>query len=118
MIYFFEVAPVSVGASDGVPHLEPQRELPAVVQRLVKIDKPILRIPTLAIHLSRENGTAQGFKFNLQSQMPPVLAQGARILPPAGGVGMQGPVAAAAVLPTTAAHSWARVLESANGTSS
>ena len=49
-----------------------------VVQRLVKIDRPILRIPTLAIHLSRENGTAQGFKFNLQSQMPPVLATAAK----------------------------------------
>ena len=55
-----------------------QAEGGAPTQRLVKIARPILRIPTLAIHLSRENGTAQGFKFNLQSQFPPMLATAAQ----------------------------------------
>ena len=55
-----------------------QQEGGTAVHKLVKIARPILRIPTLAIHLSREGGTAQGFKFNLQSQFPPVLGTAAR----------------------------------------
>jgi len=41
--------------------------------RLVHIKRPILRVPSLAIHLNREVNTA-GFKFNLQTQLLPVLA--------------------------------------------
>ncbi|KAJ7544885.1 hypothetical protein O6H91_09G097500 [Diphasiastrum complanatum] len=40
---------------------------------LVNIKEPILRIPTLAIHLDRDV-KEQGFKFNTQNQLIPVLA--------------------------------------------
>ncbi|KAL0086539.1 peptidase M18 [Phycomyces blakesleeanus] len=39
---------------------------------LVKIDRPLLRIPTLAIHLDRS--TNDGFQFNKETQLAPVLA--------------------------------------------
>ncbi|KAI9056590.1 aspartyl aminopeptidase [Trametes sanguinea] len=39
--------------------------------RLVKIDKPLLRIPTLAIHLDR--ATADNFKFNTETEFVPIL---------------------------------------------
>jgi len=41
--------------------------------RLVKIDRPILRIPSLAIHLDRSVNT-DGFKFNTQTHLLPVLS--------------------------------------------
>jgi len=44
-----------------------------VVSRLVKIDKPILRIPMLAIHLNRDIGS-EGFKPNKQTQCTPILS--------------------------------------------
>jgi len=40
--------------------------------RLVKVDRPILRIPTLAIHLNRES--SDKLEFNKQSHLLPVLA--------------------------------------------
>ncbi|KAK1427712.1 hypothetical protein QVD17_16405 [Tagetes erecta] len=40
--------------------------------RLVRIQEPIMRIPTLAIHLDR--GVNDGFKTNAQSHLVPVLA--------------------------------------------
>lgn len=40
--------------------------------RLVKIEEPIMRIPTLAIHLDR--GVNDGFKVNTHSHLIPVLA--------------------------------------------
>ncbi|KAK4752999.1 hypothetical protein SAY87_021797 [Trapa incisa] len=41
--------------------------------KLVRLEEPIMRIPTLAIHLDR-NVNADGFKFNNQSHLLPVLA--------------------------------------------
>lgn len=38
------------------------------VQKLVKIDRPILRIPTLAIHLDRQ----EKFEFNKETQLLPI----------------------------------------------
>eukprot|EP01116_Phalansterium_solitarium_P022291 TRINITY_DN7305_c0_g1_i1.p1 TRINITY_DN7305_c0_g1~~TRINITY_DN7305_c0_g1_i1.p1 ORF type:complete len:337 (+),score=159.96 TRINITY_DN7305_c0_g1_i1:421-1431(+) len=40
--------------------------------RLVHIDRPILRIPTLAVHLDRDSGTE--FKINKQTHLLPVIA--------------------------------------------
>jgi aspartyl aminopeptidase len=42
-------------------------------QRLVRIDRPVLRIPMLAIHLQRGLNT-DGFKPNMQTHLQPVLA--------------------------------------------
>jgi len=41
--------------------------------RLIKIDRPLLRIPTLAIHLER--GAADNFKFNTETEFTPILGQ-------------------------------------------
>ncbi|KAE8705203.1 aspartyl aminopeptidase [Hibiscus syriacus] len=41
--------------------------------RLVRIEEPIMRIPTLAIHLD-SRGVNDGFKVNTQSHLVPVLA--------------------------------------------
>ncbi|XP_022934027.1 probable aspartyl aminopeptidase isoform X1 [Cucurbita moschata] len=41
------------------------------IHRLVRVEDPIMRIPTLAIHLDRG---ADGFKVNTQSHLLPVLA--------------------------------------------
>ncbi|TIA78469.1 hypothetical protein E3P98_03829 [Wallemia ichthyophaga] len=43
---------------------------PKFISRLVKIDKPILRIPSLAIHLDRE---VNPFKFNAETHLTPIL---------------------------------------------
>jgi len=43
------------------------------VSKLVKINKPLLRIPTLAIHLDRSVNT-DGFKFNTQSHLLPIIS--------------------------------------------
>lgn len=39
-----------------------------IEQRLVKVDRPILRVPTLAIHLDRQ----EDFKFNKETQLFPI----------------------------------------------
>lgn len=41
-----------------------------VTHRLIRLDKPILRIPTLAIHLDRT--TNDGFKFNRETEFRPI----------------------------------------------
>ena len=41
--------------------------------KLVKIDRPLLRIPTLAIHLDR--GVNDNFKFNQETEFVPILGQ-------------------------------------------
>lgn len=43
------------------------------IQKLVKIKRPLLRVPTLAIHLDRTVNT-DGFKPNLETQLIPILA--------------------------------------------
>ncbi|KAI2763075.1 hypothetical protein DTO006G1_2214 [Penicillium roqueforti] len=40
----------------------------SIVQKLVKIDRPILRVPTLAIHLDRQ----ENFSFNKETQLFPI----------------------------------------------
>eukprot|EP00043_Microstomoeca_roanoka_P006455 m.62879 g.62879 ORF g.62879 m.62879 type:complete len:474 (+) comp13419_c0_seq1:127-1548(+) len=45
--------------------------------KLVRIDKPILRIPNLAIHLNRDIYTA-GFKYNKETHLAPVLSLAAQ----------------------------------------
>ncbi|OAA56458.1 aspartyl aminopeptidase [Cordyceps fumosorosea ARSEF 2679] len=42
----------------------------SIVPKLVKIDKPLVRIPTLAIHLHRQSG----FDPNLETEMLPITA--------------------------------------------
>lgn len=41
--------------------------------KLVKIDRPLLRIPTLAIHLDRTAN--ENFKFNAETEFTPILGQ-------------------------------------------
>ncbi|KAL6453302.1 APE4 Aspartyl aminopeptidase 4 [Candida maltosa Xu316] len=43
------------------------------VPKLLKVDKPLLRIPTLAIHLDREVNTK--FEFNKETKMVPIAGQ-------------------------------------------
>lgn len=40
----------------------------SIIEKLVKVDKPMLRIPTLAIHLDRQ----EAFTFNKESQLFPI----------------------------------------------
>ena len=41
--------------------------------KLIKIDRPLLRIPTLAIHLDRS--VKENFKFNEETEFVPILGQ-------------------------------------------
>ncbi|CAA0834630.1 Zn-dependent exopeptidases superfamily protein [Striga hermonthica] len=51
---------------------EKKDELESFSHRLVRIEEPIMRVPTLAIHLDRE--VNDGFKVNKQTHLAPVLA--------------------------------------------
>ena len=44
-----------------------------IQHRLLQINRPILRIPNLAIHLNR-GVNDKGFDFNKESQLTPILA--------------------------------------------
>lgn len=44
-----------------------------LIPKLLKIDKPLLRIPTLAIHLNREVNTK--FEFNRETKLVPIAGQ-------------------------------------------
>ncbi|WVQ82981.1 hypothetical protein IAT38_005119 [Cryptococcus sp. DSM 104549] len=50
---------------------EDAKESPKYTSKLVKIDRPILRIPTLAIHLDRTANDS--FKFNKETEFQPIL---------------------------------------------
>lgn len=47
----------------------------SLVQRLVRVDEPIARIPNVAIHYNREVNK-NGLKLNAQKHLPAVVAQG------------------------------------------
>ncbi|CAL8472061.1 g11603 [Coccomyxa elongata] len=65
------------------------RENERMVHRLVKITKPIMRIPMLAIHLYREIGE-QGFKPNKQTHVVPILATALKAAANGGAKASQG----------------------------
>ena len=48
-----------------------------ILHRLVRIDRAVCRIPTLAIHLDR-NVNSEGMKVNFQQHMAPILATRAK----------------------------------------
>lgn len=56
------------------------REGSKLQHKLVKVDKPVLRIPMLAIHLQR-NLYQEGFKPNFQDHLKPVLATIPKVVP-------------------------------------
>jgi len=70
--------------------------------KLVRIDRPILRVPSLAIHLNREVNS-EGLKLSTESHLAPVLATVLRTAlegpatttpaPAVGGAGAGAPVA-------------------------
>jgi aspartyl aminopeptidase len=49
------------------------REGEKVVSKVIEINKPIMRIPTLAIHLNRSVND-EGFKFNKEEQLLPIIS--------------------------------------------
>lgn len=52
----------------------------AIGSRLVNFERPLLRLPNLAIHLNRDVNTA-GLRFDLQKELPLVLGSAAEQLP-------------------------------------
>ena len=67
--------PVMVRAADG-----------AVTTRLVDVARPVLRIPSLAIHLQRDLRET-GLKLNRQTHLTPILGIDGGAADPAGGLG-------------------------------
>ncbi|GLC42732.1 hypothetical protein PLESTB_001132600 [Pleodorina starrii] len=72
--------------------------------RLVKIDRPLLRIPMLAIHLQRDIHTA-GFKPNLQTNFAPMLATAVKTQLLADGATAAAPPPAAAAAAASSSSS-------------
>lgn len=70
--------------------------------RLVRIDKPILRIPSLAIHLDRTVNT-DGLKLNPETHLAPVLATETKIKSQAEGILNAAPSASASAAGTGSA---------------
>lgn len=54
-----------------------------ILQKLIKLDRPILRVPTLAIHLDRQ----ESFTFNKETQLFPIAGLVAAELDRTGGAG-------------------------------
>ncbi|ODV80990.1 aspartyl aminopeptidase [Suhomyces tanzawaensis NRRL Y-17324] len=72
------IKPISKKTSEGFIQVGVESRVYATkngqtVPYLVKIDKPLLRIPTLAIHFRRD--TANKFEFNKETNMVPIAGQ-------------------------------------------
>lgn len=85
---------VLVRAAGGDPNDQQGQQLE---QRLVRVSRPVLRIPMLAIHLQRGLNT-DGFKPNPQTHLQPVLATAVK-----AQLASPGPAAAAPVPGSNAA---------------
>ncbi|KIY94035.1 Aminopeptidase I zinc metalloprotease [Monoraphidium neglectum] len=75
------------------------REGDRLVHRLIKVTKPVLRIPMLAIHLQR-NMYQEGFKPNFQTNLMPLLATSGKA---AAAAAAAAPVTPSAVAGASAA---------------
>lgn len=64
---------LSIAGRVLVKNMDDEKQSNNAESRLVRIDKPILRISNLAIHLNREIGT-NGFKPNYETETIPILA--------------------------------------------
>ncbi|TPX35153.1 hypothetical protein SeMB42_g07233 [Synchytrium endobioticum] len=56
----------------------------SIRHRLVRVSRPVLKIPTLAIHLDRAVNS-EGFKFNTENQLTPILGIAAKLNEPTNG---------------------------------
>lgn len=75
-------------SSDGADSKEEGEGSFEYTSKLVKIDRPLLRIPTLAIHLDRTINEA--FKFNKETEFQPILGLVTEALNAPSGGGKAG----------------------------
>ena len=78
-----------LGVAGRVLVRRPDAETPGesrVSHELVKIERPVMRIPSLAIHLDRSLN--DGFKVNFQQHMAPVIADAVEANRPPGAKGI------------------------------